>query len=196
MKYLFLVVCCLITTNLCAQPLTITKSGYFLTVVDAEGVPTYVKITDVIDLRGEQPPVTPSPNPPVSPPQLDMELVRDVKLWAEGAKEPQASQAIAAVYLTVRQAKLESPWPILKQATDDSLKIVESSGNWETFRKNLSAVITERSQKGTLDNETVLRSVQQGLEMSADGSIALPDDVINKIKDTTKGFIKGATYEK
>jgi hypothetical protein len=192
MRYFLFCLALLFSTNSYAQTseqqLTITKAGYFLTVVDEDAVPRYVKLTNIVDLTS---PTDPKPDPPTdpNPPTLDMGLVKDVQKWASEPADPRSSQAIAAVYSTVRKAGLEFPWPVLKEATDEAISIVESKSNWDSFRKNLSAVISERSQRGTLDNNVVLLSIQQGLEMSADGSIALPIDTINKVIETTKGII-------
>lgn len=193
MRFLITLLILLVAPQLLAQSdqqLTITKAGYFLTVVDAEGLPEYVKLINVIDLTTPSDPAPPT-NPNPQPPKLDMELVKDVQSWATDVADPQGSQAIAAVYSTVRKANLEAPWHILNQATNESLSIIENDSDWGTFRKNLSAVLSERAQRGTLDAAVVLMSVQQGLEMSADGSVALPIDTVNKIIDTTKGIIKG-----
>lgn len=194
MKFLTILFCLLLPTLVQAetsdQLLTITKSGYYLTVVTAD-VPVYVKLINVIDLTSSSP--TPNPTPTPTPnPKFDMELVKNVQTWAKVANDPQASQGIAAAYSTIRKANLESPWVVLKGATDQAITLLESKEDWETFRKNLSAVLTERSQKGTLNNEQFLHSVQQGLEMSADGSVALPTDTLTKIISNTEALINAS----
>lgn len=177
-------------------PLTITEGGYFLTVVGDDGVPSHVKLTTVIDLRdgGNQPP----PNPP----EFDLELVKKVQAWAEENKDPIASQALAAVYSQVRGAFEDgildrtTVWPALKAATEAVLPIVDSGKDWTPFRDKLTAVLTERTQRGTLQTDPqinlLLISTQQGLELSADGSDAIGLDVMVQISKVTNEAIDAA----
>ena len=196
MRYLTLLLAILIPQMLHAQTssqqLTITKAGYFLTVVSSD-IPQYVKLTNVIDLTSGQPPTVPT-DPPTTPPnpQLDMELVKSVQSWATEVEDPQGAQAMVIVYSIIRQAHLPSPWVVLKKATDSALELIESKQDWESFRKDISAELTERSQKGTLVPDVFLASSQQGLEMSADGSIALPSELQAIIKSNTEGILTGA----
>ena len=157
-------------------PLTITPSGYYLTFVDADGVPSLVQITTVIDLTGGNP----SPDTPDGP--IDAEFAKQVKEWSDDVDDPQTAQAIAWVYLHVGdaldadQVDATSVWLALKQATDAAIKIVDG-GDWSAFREKLSSVITESRQRGTLQTSKEIRrmlaSAQHGLELSADGSDAL-----------------------
>ena len=53
-----------------SPPLTITESGYYVTTVDASGIPTLEKINSVTDLRtGTPPPVVPDKPVPPAPPK-------------------------------------------------------------------------------------------------------------------------------
>lgn len=176
-------------------PLTITDAGYFITVVGDDGVPRLVQIETIVDLRdgGNTPP------PPDKKPEVDAELVKQVKGWAAGIEDPKTAQAIAAVYSHVRGAVAEGKlaaagsWDVLKQATDCAIVVVGSDADWQPFRDELSAVITEGKQRGTLAGKAeivrLLRSVQAGLELSADGSDALALDKLAEIARKTNEAI-------
>lgn len=159
-------------------PLTITPSGYYLTQIDADGVPSLVQITTVIDLTGGG---DSTPKPPDG--KIDPEFVKQVREWSADIDEPQTAQAIAWVYLQVGDALVDGQlnettvWLALKAATDSSIQIVSSGADWKVFRDRLSEFITRSRQRGTLQNaqsiRRVLASAQHGLELSADGSDAL-----------------------
>ncbi len=175
-------------------PLTITDSGFYLTYVDPDGVPSLAKIDTVVDLTladapaPEPPPVVPDdPDPPPAqtPTQLDISVVKDVQAWATAIDDPQGSQAVAAVYDHVKGAFNDglltdaNVWIVLKKATDDALTITSAGKSWATFRTKLSSLITEGRQRGTLASKSqvtrMLASAKQGLDMSADGTAALTD---------------------
>lgn len=179
-------------------PLTITEAGYFITTLDAEGKPVYTELTTVIDLTGGN-----APSPPGDEPKFDMELVKLSQEWAKEVGDPKSAQALAAIYSQVRAALEDEVlskgniWPTLGKATDKGLAVVDSVEKWKPFRAKLTALMTERSQRGTLSTpqqiNTLLLSVQQGLEQSADGSDALGVDVlvqiakcVNEVIDETK----------
>jgi hypothetical protein len=86
-------------------------------------------------------------------------------------------------------------WPVLKDATDAAVKIVDTSADWSTFRTKLSAFVTEGRQRGTLQSNRdvmrMIRSVQHGLELSADGSDALGLDKLVAIAAKTNEAIDG-----
>lgn len=159
-------------------PLTITPSGYYITQLDADGVPSMVQITTVIDLTGG----VDVPGPP-SNPKVDADLVRQVQRLAGKVDDPQSAQAIAWVYLQIHDAlsdgllNASTVWVAMKQATDSALGVVATGKDWEGFRDELSDVITVARQRGTMQTSgeiaLMLRSVQHGLELSADGSDAL-----------------------
>lgn len=160
-------------------PLTITPSGYYITQLNADGTPSLVQITAVIDLTGG----SDVPGPPTGNPKVDAELVKQVQLLAEKVSDPQSAQAIAWVYLQVHDAlgsdllNPTSVWIALKQATDSAIEVVGGSADWTGFRNALSDKITVSRQRGTMQSPEaialMLRSVQHGLELSADGSEAL-----------------------
>lgn len=174
-------------------PLTITPSGYYVTELGPDGVPVLVQITTVIDMTGADVPAPPDGG------EVDQALVKKVKGWASNVEDPQAAQAIAAVYSHIRGAVddgILSPvtvWPALKDATDSSLELVDSGQKWKPFRDELSAVVTEGRQRGTLQSAAAIsrmvRSVQHGLELSADGSDALPLDVLTNVAAKTNEAI-------
>lgn len=179
-----------------APPLTITDSGYYLTILGEDGVPELVLIETVVDLTEGNKPDTPDKEPDV-----DVALVRQVQGWAESLEDPLTSQAVALVYGHVRGATKDgsltpaSAWTALKQATDSAVGVVASGTDWSTFRDELSVVVTEGRQRGTLQSTATvtrfLRSVQHGLELSADGSDALSLDKAVAIAAKTNEAIDG-----
>lgn len=180
--------------------LTITSSGYYLTVVDASGTPQYTKIETIVDLSGGE---TPAPDDPSSDSKVDLELVAKTKLWATAIADPQSAQAIAAVYAHIRGAMSDGTLAPknaiapLKQATDSALEVIGSGKDWSSFRDKLTAEFTEASQRGNLNTEKqvalVLLSVQHGVELSADGSAAISLDKIVEIARRTNLAIDEAT---
>lgn len=176
-------------------PLTITQSGYYLTQLDADGVPTLVQITTVVDLTGGSTPDAPEPPAP----DVDAKIVKQVQGWAGTVSNPQGAQAIAAVYSHVRGAVEDglldetSVWVALKAATDYAINATEGGDSWDNFREHLSALVTEGRQRGTLQSSDeiarMMRSAQQGLELSADGSEAISLDLLVKIAAKTNEAI-------
>lgn len=201
-KYLLLIGCVLLlASHASAQPpLTITSSGYFLTILDDEGTPSFVRLESVTDLTSGQPP-TETPIPPITPdvPVLDPVLVKDVQAWAESIGDPLTAQAIAAVYAHLRGAtddelvSVSAIWSVLKTATDSAVVVVGGGKDWSPFRDKLSDIVTEGNQRGSLSSKAdILRlmlSVQQGLELSADGSVALSMDKLVMIAKKTNEAI-------
>lgn len=186
---LFSVLCVLFaTTLLAAPPLIITDKGYFISTIE-DGVPKYVQLTDVTDLRGNPTPAPkPEPDPKPTPPVTS--FTEKVTSWAKDISEPSASQALAYVYADVAAANLDSPWAVLKEASTQALKIVEADDDkWQEFRLNVGAVINDRSRTGTLDPIKTLKEVQLGLEKSAAGSPALPAETVKQIRLATQALI-------
>lgn len=181
------------------SPLTITPNGYYLTVIDSSGVPSYVQIQTVVDLTAGQSP--PGPDEPEVP-SVDKELVAKAKAWALMVDDPGSAQAISAVYAHIRGAladgtlNAESVWSPLKQATDSGLGVIQSDKNWAVFRDKLTEEFTDLKQRGKLGDskaiERVLLSVQQGVELAADGSTALTMDQMVEIARRTNLAIDGA----
>jgi hypothetical protein len=188
------------------QPLTITDTGYWLTYVDATGAPTYRKIEDVRDLRGgvvnppsDQPsPPTPPPAPPAL--ELDMSLVKDVEAWAESVGDPITSQAIAFVYEIIAGAlegDLIAPadaWAVLRESTNEAIKVGDGNKDWKPFRSQLSDVVTKGQQLGELAQKQsairLIHSVRQGLEDSAQDAVAISLDKQAKIAWFTVNLIQ------
>lgn len=183
------------------SPLTITPSGYYLTVIDASGIPQYAKIETIIDLTGGEQPGPEEPNVPDEP-AVYMELVAKVKAWALVVDDPQSAQAIAAVYSHIRGALAdgtltpESVWTPLKQATDSGLASIKQGKDWSEFRAHITEVFTDAKQRGKLSDaksiERVLLSIQHGAELAADGSTALTMDQMVEIARSTNTAIDGA----
>lgn len=194
--FVLLALHCSLVYSQADSPLTITSSGYFLTVVDESGVPQYTKIETVIDLTGGEKPGTDEP----SEPTVDVEIVEKVKAWALTVDDPQSAQAIAAVYAHIRGAvaddtlNTQTVWPPLKQATDSALALLGGK-DWTEFRTKLTGVFTESQQRGQLGNskqvERMLLSVQHGVELAADGSTALTMDQVVEIARRTNTAIDG-----
>ena len=183
----------LFCVGLFAQPpLLITTSGYYYTELDASGVPSLVEITTVVDLRDGVPPTTPTT-------PVDTALANQVKTWSDTANDPQGAQAIAAVYSHIRGAVNDgildevTVWQALKLSTDSAIEIMGSDSKWKDFRSQLSALVTEGRQRGTLQTpepiSRMIRSVQHGLELSADGSNALTLDILTSIAAKTNEAI-------
>lgn len=184
------------------SPLTITPSGYYLTIVDASGTPQYTRIETVIDLTGAEKPGPGDPDVPDEP-AVDMELVAKVKAWAIAVNDPQSAQAIAAVYSHIRGAladgtlTAESVWSPLKQATDSGLGVIKEGKDWSGFREQITGEFTDAKQRGKLSDAKaigrMLLSVQHGAELAADGSTALTMDQMVEIARRTNTAIDGAT---
>jgi len=189
----------LLASSVFAQPpLTITSNGYYITVLGADGVPSLVKLTVVVDLTGGTKPDTPkTPEPPED--NVDLEVVKQIKAWADAVADPQGAQGIAAVYSHAKGAvdddtlNTTTIWPVLNQATDAAVIVMDGGTKWKEFRGKLSALITEGRQRGTLQSKAsvalLTRSVQQGLELSADGSNALSLDLLTRIAMRTNEAI-------
>lgn len=193
-----------------APPLTITKTGFYLTVIDAAGNPTLEKITTVIDLRDggvipDVPPVIPQPDDPpvVQPPvSVDAALISEVKTNALAIQDPASSQAVALVYTQIRDAfndgllTEDTIWPTIKIATDSAL-VTTAGKDWKPFRSKLSSIITVQKQQGNLDTKdelfAYLTAIKAGLEQSAEGSTAIGFADTLKIVQSTNEAIDNAT---
>ena len=196
-----------------APPLTVTDAGYFLTVVDDNGVPSMLALDRVVDLRSNPsdpippvitaPPTDPvPPGPDTLPPtkaDIDVATVKSVQEWAAAVSDPNGSQAVAAVYDHVQKAYGDgllsdsSVWSALKSATDDALTIASPAVNWSTFRTHLSDLITLGRQRGTLGKKVeinrTLSSIKHGLDLSADGTPMLSDSTLVAIAIKTNEVI-------
>lgn len=183
------------------SPLTITDSGYYLTTT-TNGDPSYVKIQNVIDLRGSDKPGPDKPDKPSEPP-VDRELVAKVKAWSLAVSDPKSAQAIAAVYAHIRGAladgtlTIDTVWEPLKQATDSALGVIAGGADWSEFRGKLTAAFTDAQQRGNLATAKqiarILLSVQHGVELSADGTTAITMDQLVEIARRTNLAIDGVT---
>jgi len=166
--------------------------------VGEDGTPVYVKFATVINLTDGKTPPTDRPDEP----SVDKEIVSKSKGWAVAVADPASAQAIAAVYAHVRGAVADGTltsatvWPALKQATDSALALMNGK-SWTPFRDGVTAVATLAQQRGKLNTpeqiEQMLLSVQQGVELAADGATAISMDQIIEIARRTNTAIDGAT---
>jgi len=191
----------LCATAAASPPLTITQSGYYLTVIDANGNPSLERIATVIDLRDggivpDVPPIVITPEPP--PVVVDAALVAEIKAAAVAIQDPSSAQGISLAYTQIRDAfgdglvSPESVWPVLKTATDSAL-VVTAGKDWKPFRSKLSAIITARKQQGLLDGKdeiiAYLTAIKAGLEQAAEGSAAISfADTIKIVKATNEAI--------
>lgn len=181
------------------QLLTITKSGYYLTVLGQDGTPSYVRLSRVVDLSGTKP----APEQPDKPdePSVDKEVVGKVHRLAKAVNDPESAQAIAAVYAHIRGAIEDgtldtmTAWQALKQATESALTLV-GGHDWTSFRSDLTAIFTVAQQRGELRSakqiDRMLLSVQRGVELAADGSTAISFERVVEIARRTNAAINGA----
>lgn len=188
------------------ETLTITESGYYLTILDSSGVPYYSKINTIVDLRNnttDTPTTTPPTNPvPPTDPPTHSDLVAQVTKWASTIDDPHSAQAIAAVYAHISEALDDntlSPgnvWEPLKQSTDSALGVVVNSKDWSEFRDKLVKIFTKLQQLGKLSSsdeiEKVLMSVQKGLTLSANTTELTMDQLV-EITRRTNLAIDGVT---
>ena len=187
-------------------PLTITDGGFYFTVVGDDQVPMLVEITRITDLRTNGGKREPRDNSPPEPPTEDeSDFIKaaepKVREWASVVADPQSAQGIAAVYSHVRGAveddliNTKSVWPVLKTATDSAIEITTIGKDWVPFRDKLSSLITEGQQRNEVSSKAdiikLMLAVQQGLELAADGSIALSMDKLTRIAKATNEAIDG-----
>lgn len=167
-------------------PLTITDSGYWITVVD-DGVPTLVPVGPVIDLRsGSQPPADDGtgndPDDPTDAPAPPPQGIgADVARWAAEVNRPDEAQRYALIFETVRDGTLAGDIPIvkvldvLKRSADGMI-----SDDWTAFRQSVGDYLTDRlttGQMGTVKKAAgELELIRYGLGYSArDAENALTD---------------------
>jgi len=186
------------------ETLTITKSGYYLTVQDSKGVPTYVQIKTVVDLRDNHDKTPDTPTTPVPPtdPLVYPDLVDQIKEWSSTIDDPQSAQAIASTYAHVYGAlndntlSPENVWVPLKQSTDSALGVIVDSKDWSDFRIKLTKIFTEAQQRGRLTTaeqiKKMLLTVQKGLESSAVNTELSMDQIV-EIARRTNLAIDGVT---
>lgn len=182
------------------QPLTITQAGYYLTVLDQDGTPAYVRLSRIVDLSEGTKPAPEQPDTPDEP-SVDKELVGKVQRLAKSVDDPESAQAIAAVYAHIRGAVEDGTldgmtvWGPLKQATESALALIGGK-DWTSFRSDLTAIFTVAQQRGELSSpkqiERMLLSVQQGVELAADGSTAISFERVVEIARRTNTAISGA----
>ena len=181
------------------RPLTITKAGYFLTEIGADGKPVYIQLTTVIDLTGGKPPDPKDPDEP----QVYVAVVEKVQGLAKAIDDPLSAQVFAIVYAHVRGALEDgtltssSVWTVLQNATSLGLDVIEDGKDWSKFRQELTEIFTEARQRGKLgtiaDIDRMLLSVQHGVELAADGSTALSMDRTIEVVSLTNSAIDQVT---
>jgi len=112
--------------------LVVTKAGYFLLVQDADGVPSLVKITNVIRL-GDAPPTDP-PTDPTDPP-ADV-LRAAVKAATEAVTDPNKDRtkiALAKLYRTTGGLPVTSA-DQLKEATRVIFNALQLPAPWSAWK--------------------------------------------------------------
>lgn len=176
-------------------PLTITDAGYFLTIVDTDGVPSLVRIPTVVDLRkgGEAPPELPDapeqpdPEEPVEPPAG---ISADAAEWSAAVGDPKGAQEYALIFETVRDAAIDG-----KVTTATVYHVLHSAADavmdeqWQPFRRKLSDYLIAKTQEGWLSNKTeianTLEAVRYGVAYSARGSDSItPGEALAVVSKT------------
>lgn len=164
-----------------AEPpaLLITQSGHYFVVLDSDGEPTLVKITQVIDMTGGGGPVPPDDPTPPKPPTVTVQVAELTK----SVNHPVGAQALSLTYGTIadslRDGKLsyENTLPALKQASDTVLTAVKAGDKWVGWRASVGDILTAKMQSGDVTNarelEKFLREVKAGLDSAAGTEAAL-----------------------
>lgn len=188
-------------------PLTITSNGYYLSYL-VNDTPIYVKITNITDHRtSPDDPTDPTdPDEPDEPDEPDPNdiLRQQIKGWAMEVNDPQGAQAIAVTYSVLRKALNEKNltpdqmWPLLPVITDRALAMEEASPQWSIdggFRDKLGTIWTDLRQRGLMSTveqiDVKFLAVQQGLQDSANGSIAISGDPETNLHYELWGIIRG-----
>ncbi|QDV86943.1 hypothetical protein [Planctomycetes bacterium TBK1r] len=183
-------------------PLTITDAGYFLTVLDTDGVPSLVRIETVVDLRDgdETPPTSPDePKPdPEQPAEPPAGISADAAEWSASIGDPKGAQKYALVFETVRDGAIDGKvntatvYHVLHSAADSVI-----DENWQPFRRKLSDYLVAKMQEGGLSNATViantLEAVRYGLAYSARGSESITPGEALAVVSKTNSIINEAS---
>lgn len=156
----------LLVAGVINPPITITDSGVYQIVVDEDGKPAFVPITDVIDLR-KQPgdkPTDPDPKPPVDePPKPPEGISRDAARWATEAGDIPGGKKYSLLFEIVRDGvesgdiKIPLLFPILRKAADETI-----GSEWATFRINLGDYLNEQLRLGNFKEK---REIVSQLEL-------------------------------
>ena len=181
--------------------LVITSGGYQLLTTGDGGFATLQPVDRIIDLRGNGDPDEPdAPDP--EPDTPDLELTRKAKGWAESIGDPQTAQAMELVYLQVADVvkkgdlTLETGPTAVRMGTDIVLSRAGKTEQWKPFRDAAGDELTERLQRGSINSpatlESFLRAVAMGLQLSADGSDAVPTAKMLQIAIEVNQAIDGA----
>lgn len=154
-------------------PLTITDSGYYVTLLDSAGNPTLERVETVVDLRSG----SDKPEPPKDPPALDPPpngISANVAKWSVEVGLFIDAQRYALVMETARDGVADglidyrSVFPVLRKSADRLL-----SDEWSEFRRRLSDYLAEAVQEGDFSTEAKTRNqlelIRYGLEYSAHG---------------------------
>lgn len=161
-RFSLMAVACLALLSTSAQAenvLLITKTGYYLMVIDdATGVPDKpVAFTKVLDTTNGTTPVPPgggpdTPEPPVADPVSDL-----AQAWAEEANDPAGAAVMQLVYgmvgTSVEKGDIppEKAWDALKAATDQGLSASGTPSKWKPFRVKVADYIAARNREGRLN---------------------------------------------
>lgn len=162
------------------EPITITDSGIFQIVVDADGKPAFAEITEVIDLRtktGDKP----DPEPPIEEPPAPPEgISQDVAKWTveagdiTGAKKYSLLFEIARDGVESGKIPVAKLFPVLRESADAVI-----GDKWGTFRINLGDYLNEQLRVGNFKEKAEIVSqlelIRYGIAYAVKDSEPLSD---------------------
>lgn len=168
----------LFTLGLAADPppLTITDAGYFYTILDEAGYPSYQHVENITDLRGNKPeePEEPEDKPP------PVGISNDVYGWASEVDDPKGAQEYAMLMATVRDGVLADKvtnanlFDVLRESGDAVL-----NSDWDVFRQNLSEYFSAQMQEGDLSSKVQIANklelIRYGSKYSARNSPSITE---------------------
>lgn len=161
-------------------PITITDRGIYATIVDDAGVPSFVRVTDVTDLRtgDTMPPIVsddPDEDPPTELAPPPEGISQDAAVWALEAGGSDGAQVYALIFETVRDGVTDdtiAPADVFRVLRESANALVDD--RWESFRRKLGDYLTELSQEGKLETKeqvaNQLELIRYGVGYSAKDS--------------------------
>ncbi len=163
--------------------LYVSQAGYFLVVEDANKVPSFVKITNVITGAGSPPVISPPtipppggdvPPPPVVPPTID--VTSQVKTWTASVNHPLGRQAMALIWGTVGDKVLQGQIPpdqgsaAITATVDAAFNAIGGKQNWTTWRANVAGLAQQLQSQGKYSTKeqvgNFMLQVRDGLNAS------------------------------
>lgn len=167
--------------------LLVHPKGYFLLADDAAGMPTWVKIQNVINPGGV---ITPPPGggddpPPTDPPPTQNTITQQVAAWTKAVDHPLGVQAMGLIYDTVAQNVKDgkiAPQDASRAAgaaADAVFTTIGGADKWATWRTNLAKLAEEEIRLGRLGTKdqwvSFLLAVRDGINQQAAAYSANPD---------------------